>query len=219
MRCCASVWMTESSSASRQSSTRLGSASPCVQKDRGALRQPCEAAPQFRRCLGGAERLDAKAASGEGVERDIDAVEIAVVRRAVLNVVDDLQRRADGVGRGPSAAALAVHVEHETPDRHRGVGAVAHEVVPVAVAQLGGVEPKGLEQILRMLRRHVALGKRAAQRDRLRIAVAGAKQILLQAVQQTDLLLRRKRGVVGDVVGASARIRRRRGSARDDAAG
>src|ERR1039458_8251050 len=45
-----------------------------LQKDPGTLRQPCEAASQLGRRLGRTERLDAEAASGEGVGRDIDAV-------------------------------------------------------------------------------------------------------------------------------------------------
>src|SRR5665647_580385 len=127
-----------------------------LQKDPGALRQPCEAASQLRRRLGRTERLDAEAVSGEGVKRNIDTVQIAVVGGAVLQVVDNLQRRADGVGREPSAMALAMHVEHETSDRHRGVGAVPHEIVPVAVAQFGGVETKRLEEILRVAGGHAA---------------------------------------------------------------
>src|SRR5208283_3243637 len=87
-----------------------------LQKGCGAPGQPGYAAAQFRRRLGRTERLDAKAARGEGIKRDIDAVEVTVVGCAILQVVDDLQRRADGIGRGPRAAALAVHVEHETPD-------------------------------------------------------------------------------------------------------
>src|ERR1039458_9762506 len=46
-----------------------------LQKDPGTLRQPCEAASQFRRRLGRTERLDAEAASGKGVKRDIDRSE------------------------------------------------------------------------------------------------------------------------------------------------
>ena len=94
-----------------------------------------------------------------------------------------------------------MHIEHETSDRHRRIGAVAHEIVPVAVAQLGGVEPERLEQILRMLRRHAALGQRAAQRHRFRAAVAGAEKVGLHAVEHFDFLRRRQRGMVGDVVG------------------
>src|SRR5450830_1614802 len=50
----------------------------------GALRQPCDAAPQLRRRLGRAERLYAEAASGECVKRHVGTVEIAVVCCAVL---------------------------------------------------------------------------------------------------------------------------------------
>ena len=169
VRRCASVWMTEISSASRVSSTRLGSTSPCCSRASVRSREPARQRRSSGDALGAASASTSMPHGGERVERNIDAVEIAIIRRRSpakwLMICSAAQMR---VGGGPGAAALAVHVEHETADRHRRIGAVAHEIVPVAVAQLGGVEAERLEQILRMLRRHAALGQRATQRDRLR---------------------------------------------------
>ena len=61
-----------------------------------------EARPQLRRGLAPCQRLDADAVSGKLIERDVDAVERPIVVGAVLQMVDDLQCRAQGIRRRPS---------------------------------------------------------------------------------------------------------------------
>jgi len=61
-----------------------------AQKLFGARRKPAKAFAQRRRRALGAQRLDADAARGQGVLRNIDAVEFAIVVTAVLQMIDDL---------------------------------------------------------------------------------------------------------------------------------
>ena len=78
---------------------------------------------------------------GQRVERQVDAVEVAKILTAVLQVVDDLQGGADGIRRRPGALArLAVHVEHEAADRHCRQRAVVDQFRPVRVAVLSHVD-------------------------------------------------------------------------------
>ncbi len=107
---------------------------------------------------------------------------------------------------GPGRAALAMHVEHEAADRHRRIAAIVDQVVPIAVAELGDVEPERGEQILGVARRQLALVELRPQRDADRIVVAAAEQGRLQPVEQRELLRRRQRGMVGDVVGGAHEI-------------
>ena len=72
--------------------------------------RPAQARAQRRRRRRGAEILDAGAACRQRVERHIDAIEIAVIVAAILQVIDDLQRGAQRVVGGPGGALLAVHV-------------------------------------------------------------------------------------------------------------
>ena len=94
-----------------RSASRAGSASsPARPSARRAPRRWCRPAP--------------------AVERDIDAVESRIVLPAVLQVVDDLQRRAERVVRRPGRAALAMHVEHEAADRHGRIAAIVRSGRP-----------------------------------------------------------------------------------------
>jgi hypothetical protein len=111
-----------------------------------------EAGAQLRRGGGRFQMLDSGAMPRQQVERQIDAVEIAVIGAAVLHMIDDLQRGAKRVVGGPGRARLAMHVEHEAADRHGRIAAVVHQLVEVAVAQLADVHAEGVEQILRVLR-------------------------------------------------------------------
>ena len=106
-----------------------------VQQPLGAHGQAAQGRGHLRRGAIGADHLDGHAGGLHRVLRDVDAVEVAIVFAAVLDVIDDLQRRAQGVRRGPGGLALAVHVEHEAADRHRRVGAIVNELVPVRVAE------------------------------------------------------------------------------------
>ena len=134
-----------------------------------------------RRSAGDARRraklLDAGARRRKRIERDIDAVEVAEVLAAVLQVIDDLQCGAERIVRRPGGAALAMHIEHEAADRHRRVAAIMNEIVPVRVAQLGHVHAERGEQILRVARRKPALGERVAQPHGFAIVAALAEQV------------------------------------------
>ena len=121
------------------------------------------AGPAIEVANGGAQRsaaravsrkhVDARAMRGERVRRQIDAVEIAIVLRAILKVIDDLQRRAERViGRPDSSGLLAMHVADEAADRHGRIAAVIDEIVPVAIAQLVTSRMKAVMQVARMLR-------------------------------------------------------------------
>ena len=128
-----------------------------------------EGCAQLRRGGRQPEVLDARATLRQQIERQIDAVEIAVVGGAVLHMIDDLQRGAECVIGGPGRAVLAVHVEHKAADRHGRIAAVIHEVVEVAVAQLGHVHAEGVQQVLCVLRAQTSLSQLLAQRDALRL--------------------------------------------------
>ncbi len=165
-----SVLMTETSRPSRQSS--IAAAKPSLSPSSVSVR----AASWCRHSSSAGDARSAPSAStvtplaAKRVQRNVDAVEIAIVLAAVLQMIDDLQRRAQRIVGRPDRAALAMHVADEAADRHRRECAIADQIVPVAVAQLGDVEPECGEQILRVLRRQVALGERGAQPHRNRIA-------------------------------------------------
>ena len=115
---------------------------------------------------------------------------------------------------GQVVAALAMHVEHEAADRHGGVAAIVHQLVPVAIAQLGDVQAEGLEQVLRVLRRQAA----ARPAPRAARTPSGSASLLpeqrrLQAVEQLELFARRQASGDRRCRRRCARNRRRPGSA------
>src|SRR6478752_6768777 len=82
--------------------------------------------------------------------RPADARELAVILAAILQVIDDLQRRAEGIIGRPGNPALPMHVEHEASNRHGRVRAVADQIVPIAPTEQCRLEPvKQRELILR----------------------------------------------------------------------
>ena len=91
------------------------------------------------------------------------------------------------------------------------------DLVPVLVAQLGHVHPERDEHVERVARRHAAFGQRVPQADGLGLGIAPAEQFRLEQVEISELLVRRQRRVVGDVVGGADEIVDTPGSARDDA--
>jgi len=60
----------------------------------GALRKAMQACEQLRASTRIAQRLDVGAGSRERIEWYIDAIEVAVVLLAILQVIDDLQNGA-----------------------------------------------------------------------------------------------------------------------------
>ena len=126
---------------------RRGKAVALAKQALGARGELVQAIEQSGRSALGAELLDARAACGERVLRNIDAVEIAIVLLAVLQMIDDLQRGAQRIVCRPDRAALAVHVADETADRHGRERTISDQIVPVAIAQLGDVELERGDQI------------------------------------------------------------------------
>ena len=106
----------------------------------------------------------------------------------------------------PDRTALAVDVADETADRHRRERAIADQIVPVFVAQLGDVELERGDEILRVFGRQIALGKRRAEPHRDRIFGIAAEEARFEAIEQRELFRRRERGVIGDVVGGADEI-------------
>ena len=133
---------------------------------RCANREFGDAGAQARRRRLRSQRFDGGPVAGQDIQRQVDPVEIAIIRAAVLEVVDDLQRRADRIGSRPCRRALPVHVEDEASNRHRRKGAVRHQIIPIRVAPLDRIEPKSLQEVLGVPRRKPALTQRAPQSRR-----------------------------------------------------
>ena len=93
-----------------------------------------------------------------------------------------------------------MHVENETAYRRRGERAIIHQLRPICVAVLSGVQPEGLEQIQRMLRAQAGLGKRKAQRLGVRIGWSAPGERIVEIVEKLKLRLWRQGRVIGDIV-------------------
>ncbi len=96
-----------------------------------------------------------------------------------------------------------MHVEDEAADRHGRERAVIHELGPVGVAALPGIEPERLQKVEGVTRRQAARRQNPPQRLRLGIGGAAPGQGRLQAVQEDELVVCRQSGVIGDVVGGA----------------
>ena len=166
---CARVLMTATSRPSRVSA--IAAAKPSLSLSSRSVRSAsrCRQSSSAGDARARAELFDARPARGERVLRNIDAVEIAIVVLAVLQMIDDLQRGAQRVVGRPDRAALAMDVADEAADRHGRERAIRDQIVPVAIAQLGDVELERGDQILGVLRRQPALGEHGAQPHRDRI--------------------------------------------------
>ena len=157
-------------------------------------------------------------AARKRVERNIDAIEIAIILPAILQVIDDLQRRAKRIVGRPGRAALAMHVEHEAPDRHGRIAAIVDQIVPVAVAQLGHIHAgtRSADPA-----RGAATGARAASCARKAtpagIVVAAAEQAASSRSSSASFSCGASIGVVGDVVGDAHELVERQDRRRDGA--
>jgi hypothetical protein len=163
----------------------------------------CDCAAQGRGRGRRGQHVDGGAMRRKRVERQIDAVQAPVILCAILEVVDDLQRGAERVRSRPDRRALPVHVEHESADRRGRKRAIIHQLRPVGVTAFFDVEPKGLEKIERMLGRETVLAELEPQRLSLRIGRAAAAERCVKTVEKGKLALRRKGGMIGDVIGRS----------------
>ncbi len=131
----------------------------------------------------------------------VHAVELPVVAAAILKMVYYLQSRAQRIGCGPGIAALAMDIEHKASDRHCRIAAVVHELVPVAIAGLADIHAEGLQQVLGVARRKLALGKGRAQPSRLARCLGPAEQAIFETGEEIQLLALGQRRVIGDIVG------------------
>ena len=183
-----------------------GERSAFVEQRCGPHRQRLQALQQRRRRLRLSEHLDRRARRCERIARQIDAVEIAIILGAILQMIVDLQAGAQRIGCGPGRGALAMHVEHEAPDRHRRVAAIMDDFVPVLVTKFGDVHPERDQDIERMARRHRALGQRVAQINRFFLGVAVAEQFRLEQVEIAKLVVGAQRRMIGNVVGGPHEI-------------
>ena len=93
------------------------------------------------------EIVDRGSLGRQPVARKIDAVEIAVVFGAVLQVIDHLQGVAKGIRRRVTAAMSAVQVEQEAADRRRRPVAVVNKLRPVRISALHRILVKGGDQV------------------------------------------------------------------------
>src|SRR5262249_4626844 len=84
--------------------------------------------------------------------------------------------------------------------------AIVNEIFPVLVAQLGYVHSERGEQVEGMARRHAAFSERRAQCDRLLLALALAGEFRLEQIEISELVGRRQRRMIGDVVGGPDKI-------------
>ena len=78
--------------------------------------------------------------------RQVDAVEGGAILHEVLEVVEDLQRRAQRVRRGVRARRLAVEAQQEAAHRVGRAAAIVDELRPVGVARFHRVLPEGVDQ-------------------------------------------------------------------------
>jgi len=77
----------------------------------GAVEQNVEHTAQLRACCRLRQRLHPDAGRREVGERQVDAVEPAVILAAILQMIEHLQRSAKRVGGGPDGSALFVQIE------------------------------------------------------------------------------------------------------------
>ena len=109
-------------------------------------------------------------------ERNVDPVEISIVFGAILKMIDDLQRRAQGVGRFPRRSRLAVYVENKSPDGHRRIAAVLDEFGPGVVSAFGDILAKCLEKVECVLRGKISRSQFCAKRKRVARSVGSAEK-------------------------------------------
>ena len=114
--------------------------------------------------------------------------------------------RDRSIRRNPGGRTLTVHVEYESSDRHRRVPAIVDHFIPSLISKLGHVHAKCDQDVEGMARRHRALGQRAAQVDRLGLAVAAALEFSFEQIEKDQFLAFTESCMVGDVIGGSYKI-------------
>ena len=141
---------------------------------------------------GVAEHLYRSAMFGKNVLRQVHTVEAAIVLRAILKVVDHLQRGAQRVGGRPNRLVLIVDVKNEPADRHRREAAVIHQFRPICVATFPRIKTKGVKEIEGVPRAESPFAQSEPQRFGLRIFRTPAAQRVAKTVKHRELLVHRK---------------------------
>jgi hypothetical protein len=149
------------------------------------------------------EGVDLAACGGQILQRQVDAVQALIVLRAVLQVVDDLQGGAEGVGGGPEVAALPVDVEHEPADGHGAVATVVEQRGEGLVAADDDVPAEGLEELAGVDQGKPAPLRRAAEGESFRIGRGLPVESRLHGPEAGELVRGGGGRVVGHVVGLS----------------
>jgi hypothetical protein len=131
---------------------------------------------------------------------EVDPVEALPIGPQVLQVVEDLQGRAERIGWGVGRRILAVETQEEAPDGVGGAGAVAEKLGPIGIARLDGVLPEGVEQEACFREPGPVVGRNGVERRRFGQGGVARDEGLLHGVEPGELLGRRQEGGVGDVV-------------------
>ena len=128
-------------------------------------------------------------ASGQRIERDIDAIFIQVARD-ILPEICKLQGGAGGVGKRLALlVAISAEIEHQAAHRIRGIAAVIEHALPVCVAMNGLILPKRDQQIGKRLHGNMKFANGFRQRHKNRVrgrASVGAAKLVFPGVEQFD---------------------------------
>ena len=186
---------------------QVGQYRALVEEEHGPLGEFTDDRAQGRGGLVGGERVHGDAVALQHVPRQVDPVVAAIILRAILQVVDDLERGADRVRRSPDhGRVLAMNVEDEAAHGHGRETAIGDEVVPILIPVLPRVEAEGVEEFEGVRRRKAARGEFPLQRLSLTVGGPLAGQRVGEVVEKLDLALGRQLGVVGDVVARTHEI-------------
>ncbi len=183
------VWMTATSRASRVSAIAAeNGAAVAQQRLAGAAASLWMQASSAGEARSAPSASTVAPASAKRIERNVDAIELAIILAAILQVIDDLQRRAQRVVGRPGRAALAMDVEHEASDRHGRIACNSRSDRPsrgsAAWSRPCGTRSAGPAHGAA----RAALGELRAQRDTRRFVVVAAEQRRLETIEKRELL-------------------------------
>jgi hypothetical protein len=150
-----------------------------------------------RRGIGGREKRGLAAGKLHPGHGQVDAVEGIPVLPQVLEVVENLECRAQGVGGRIGLRALAVEAQEKAADRVGGAAAIIEELRPVGVAGFHRVLPEGVEEDAGLIRPNALGMQRHGRGD----GGVPCEERGLHAIEARDLLLRRDRAGIRDIVG------------------
>lgn len=148
-----------------------------------------------------AEVVDRHAVAREVVEGEVDPIARAQVVADVLQVIEELQRRADPVGEQIELRVVVTEdAQHEATDRIRRAPAIVEELLGVGITRDPQVLREGVEQIEEEALRKAEFGDGRSQVDEER-HVGGHPTLV---GEEGTTVARERRGIpelVGEVVG------------------